>query len=263
MKFSNKYSAVLMLSISCAPVLSNADTITVRQSYEPSRCDVDDDTCSLESFYVKTTSVKKDGLGHTYMSAGFSVSENESLADYAIVQYHQGCMYKDTPEGIKFLHRSYMGKKGVPFVHPELAIDSANDSDPIYQSSERGGQDDGFGYIFPRKEYYYIFEPNLPAGNERQDSYLNHLHNPQVKALHITDVPTPANVDNKIVSSLNFKTCLFKMRDVPQYLEDPTTLSIDNAIKCFDWKHNWKINENNKLVRQDEIDSACFEGENK
>ena len=221
------------------------------------------DECALESFSVKTVSEVGLGKAFTHMSAGFSVKENSDLKKFAIVQFHQGCMYNQTSAGVKFLHRSYMGVSGVPFVHKKMMVDSANDSDPIYQSSPRGGQDDGFGYIYPRKEYYYIFEPNFEGINEHQDSYMNNLSNPDVTALYVSDSPSPAILDKKQISSLNFKTCIFNMDEVPLHLIDPTDIKAESAIMCFSWKHNWKIDSNNKLVRRDGIDPACFEGENK
>lgn len=260
MNFANK-TFILCISalVSLSPHTAFADTVLETKKFDNSFCDLND-TCDLESFYVKTISTLKNEQGQTYMSSGFKTTSNQALKNYAIVQFHQGCMYHDTSP-IKFLNRTYMGIDGVPFVHPEMAIDSAPDADPIYQSSPRGGQDDGFGYIYPRKEYYFIFEPQFNSRNAPQDSYMNHLGNNEVTQLHVSDVPTFADLNDNKIASLKFVTCLYKIKDIPAYIDDQTSLPLSNAIKCFDWNHNWKRNHLNELERTQEIDPVCLQGE--
>lgn len=248
-------SAISVISINVA-----ADTQYSKQIYINHECS-SSQTCDLESFFVKTKSVASNQEGQTFMSAGFTTTSNEALRKYAIVQFHQGCMYKQKLNGVEFLRRNYMGQAGVPFHHPEMSVDSGHDSDPIYQSSVRGGRDDGFGYIYPRKENYMIQEPNFDGATPQQDTYMNNLENPKVRSLYVSDVPTFADLKLNNISSLNFITCLYKTDDVPQYLNDPRRASMGEAIKCFEWNHNWKLSSSNKLERTVEIDSTCLEGE--
>lgn len=237
-----------------------ANTEVSKQHYINHECS-SSGTCDLESFFVKTKSVLSNQRGQTYMSAGFTTTSNQALKKYAIVQFLQGCMYKKRSGNAEFLSRSYLGQQSIPFVHPEMSIDSAEDADPIYQSSPRGGQDDGFGYIYPRKEYYFTHEPDFNNSSSPQDSYMNNLDNPKVRSLYISDVPTFADARDKQISSLNFITCIYKIEDVPQYLDDPRMTSMGEAIKCFEWNHNWKLTSSNRLQRTTEIDSTCLEGE--
>lgn len=256
-----KFINLTISLVSIGSINVAADSTVSEQVYVNLDCD-SSQKCDLERFFVKTISKNEDNVGQTFMSAGFTTTSNKALKKYAIVQFHQGCIYKKNTNGeSEFFHRTYMGLEGVPFVHVDMSVDSAEDADPIYQSSYRGGQDDGFGYIFPRKEFYFTHPPIFDGSSSQQSSYMNNLDNPKVRSLYVSDIPTFADLNKNEIASLNFVTCIYKTEDVPHFLENPNRENMGEAIKCFDWNHNWKISTTNTLQRTTEIDSTCLEGE--
>lgn len=216
------------------------------------------DSCEFKYLSLRMIETISPSIAGTRISAGMKTSSNSALKDFAIVQFHRGCMYTERNGTVEFLKRSYMGIGGTPFHHPNWAVDSGPDNDPIYQSSLRGGMDDGFGYIYPRKENYYTKDPFSDRNPEiQQDYYMNNTDNPAVTKLFISDVPTLASLDGKITASLEFKTCVFKTQDIPRRVTGEEAEFIDKALVCIDWEHNYAPTEIN-MIKLQEIDPVCL-----
>ncbi|MAZ49078.1 MAG: hypothetical protein CME65_10980 [Halobacteriovoraceae bacterium] len=215
-------------------------------------------SCEFEYLSLRTIETITESMAGTRISAGMKTSNNLALKDFAIVQFHRGCMYTQKNGTLEFLKRSYMGIGGTPFHHPKWVVDSGPDNDPIYQSSIRGGMDDGFGYIYPRKENYYTKDPFSDRNTEiQQDYYMNHTNNPAVRELFISDVPTLASLEDRITTSLEFKTCVFKTQDIPRRVNGEEAEFINKALVCINWEHNYAPTENN-IIKLQEIDPVCL-----
>ena len=168
-------------------------------------------------------------------------------------------MYTTKNGEIEFLRRSYLGISNTAFFHPEWVVDSGADNDPIYQSSLRGGMDDGFGFIYPRKENYFTVDPYLENPQRKMDFYMNNTDNEEITKLYVSDAPTAVSVENKITVSLEFKTCIFKTDDIPTRISDDSGSLLEKALICLNWAHKWAP-VNNKMTKMQELDPVCLRG---
>lgn len=150
----------------------------------------------------------------------------QSLPDYALVQYIRGCQYSSRPDGSKLLNisRDYHGGTTI-FKHPIWMIDT-DSSDPLYTS----WKNDRFGL------WRWNQDPRDFTPETATYAYDARSPHPVVFA---TDMPGSfmRSGDEAKNSSLEFKTCLFHMRDVPAHASaDGAEIDQSKAIRCFDWE---------------------------
>ena len=179
----------------------------------------------------------EDRFGTTaYMS--YRTDKVENLKKFGIVQFIKGCVFVDPTDSNpnKFprsiLARNYYDEHA-PFYHPEWMIDSL-DKDPLYNSYDANV--DRFAA--------YKWVPTLgDYTNFREDMYVFDQAPPHAE-LFVTDRPAQAYANKDIIQnvSLSFKSCIYKIEDIP--LEsNPTDTSFAKPIKCFEWNSSYIYNK--------------------
>lgn len=211
--------------------------------------------------YVEKWNSTKERMAGNSMAAEIETSNKAALKKYAFVQYLQGCLFESSNLGeTRMATREFFGKKGVPFKHKTMELDSASDKDPIYWSNDAAGYDDLRGFEIPRNSYYVN---DNPVVTESYGSWAGKISNLKSNKIFASDFPTPSYWEEKNgiitarTASLNFKICLHKIEDIPVSVEDPKT-QIGKAIVCMDWSSNYQFNFTKKVfVEKTTLHSTC------
>ena len=201
--------------------------------------------------YKSIFSAKDYSLG-SVMYAQFKTKDIEDLKNYVVVQYIKGCRYdsKQEEDGsiTKTLGyaREFFGDI-VKFKHTDFVIDSL-DTDPVYSSAP---YDRHYSYRWNLKDSF----------NYKTERYVRD-QKPQSPKMYVRDMPGTAieYTDSAVNTSFKFKTCVFKTKDVPVEVSDPSVDLTGKAIKCFDWSTSFIFNHKlGKFESKDEIDPFCLE----
>lgn len=226
---------------------------------------VDSGTCDLKEFWLK---VKKARMwvvdGWHYGSDAVIAYETdfvENLENYSIVQFIRGCMFASSQVTDGDIEKIFGFSKpqfsdfdeddqlvnSKTFCFPSWVIDSI-DKDPVYASFPGLGRFDArrwnmvLGSYDKKTEKYY--------GDEK----------PAYPALYMRDVPSGAFLGelNAINASMEFKTCIYKTKDVPlETTEDD--INFATPIKCFEWQNIYIYNhEIKEFEMKFEIDEFCL-----
>lgn len=206
------------------------------------------DTCDLKQVifrkekYILPQSDPTDLVIYgTQMLLGYKTESVATLLDYVVVQFTSGCMWnssksadpKDQKEVTEFgIVRKYLGTKNTQHVHRDLVVDSI-DSDPVYGSG-------------PENRHFYVQWANvIPSWIPDRQGKLMGEEPPVFPFGYITDMPGPASystlLSNATNMSLEYKTCLFKTKDVPRKTNG-SDVSREKAIVCFDWESKFVFN---------------------
>ena len=179
-----------------------------------------------------------------------------SLEKYGFVQWIQGCVFESEVKNgkLNYSHpilRPYWQQTpadpAVVFQHPVLALDSV-DRDPVYASSP--GIPHPGGYKWNRVEG--------SVDNDTMVRYFN--EKPVIPELYVTDFPATASLTGRgaaINTSLSFKTCLYKISDVPQGVPAESGV-FPGALVCYDWNVSYIYNHSKKVFEAwDRIHPEC------
>lgn len=206
------------------------------------------DTCDLKRIifrkeeYISPPSVPTDPeIYGTRVFLGYKTENVGALLDYVVVQFNCGCMWyshkssdpNDPKDITEFgIVRYYLGTKNVQHVHPNLVVDSV-DSDPAY------GSEDG------NRHFYVQWAKSPPDWIPERQGKLMGEELPTFPFGYITDMPGPAYYSPQLSyatnMSLEYKTCLFKTKDVPLQTNG-SDVSREKAIVCFDWESKFAFN---------------------
>lgn len=219
-------------------------------------------TCSLqrvkfkaEQFYVIENGAK---VYSTRLIAWYEADTIAHLRDYVFVQFIEGCAFisyfNAKEKKLSILMRTYphFGKT-VPLHHPSPVIDSP-DTDPAYFSSPNF--DRHFAYrwhsrrgVAPR-DHTNVFGLSVPPYPEL---YITDTPAMQARAF---DIETP--LERAYNTSLRFKTCLYREKDVPKSVPDGTYVNFGEPIVCFSWKSSYVFDHvRNIYTEPQEVAEVC------
>jgi len=211
------------------------------------------DSCGLKSFKVESYNYgahfsKTEVSYGTGMYASFKTQSVNDLEDYAVVQYIKGCKfesYKNTDGSIskRIAEKREFFDEIVDFIHEDWVLDSV-DLDPVYNSHKQGR--------------HLVYRWNHQQ-NTRADHIYLYSEYPKVPFLYVRDFPGTVSVSSLGAKniSLQFKTCIFKSKDVP-YESTPSGFGTEKALKCFEWDSSHIYNfKNKKYERRVGIDPFC------
>lgn len=259
-----------------ASTASFASRKTIKEvSFQNKDC-LKTDSCDLKSFYMKISEDKGSNSQEllssaTFMEGFYETSSISMLEEYAVVQFIKGCNYKT---GLRdnevhyqsLMLREFFGKKNQKFNHYDWVVDSI-DYDPIYKSSyensSRHGSykvlfDETKSIIFDHTKYSEFYFYNPPMNKPRL--YFSDM--PTGGSLSKVIVPSAGNDQGKAIqsyinSSLIFKTCIYKTKDV-DIDAGPNGVDLNKAIHCFEWSSSHQINDSKTaFVSKDTIDPVC------
>jgi hypothetical protein len=188
----------------------------------------------------------------------YSTATPADLESFGVVQLIRGCMYHSRPGPgpdhlpvLKELSimRDEFGTM-VPFKHETWQIDNDND-DPLITAYKEHGRfallrwnADPSSYVADGAHYYGQSKP--------PHSTVFMADTPGSGAL----MPDAAGADN---TSLEFKTCLFKITDLPAHTTpDGAGVDFNRALWCANWEHKniWNF-KTAKMDHPAKIDSFC------
>lgn len=215
---------------------------------------------SMKIFINKENSVRYK-MAYNTMAAEVETTKKEDLAKYAFVQYLKGCHFQTSNLGeINMGSREFFRKKGQPFLHKDWEIDTASDLDPIYWSNPLAEYDSMRGFEIPRNSYYLVENPALV---ETSATWAGKLKNLKSNKIYASDMPSPSMFEDNNgiitakITSLDFKICLHKIKDVPRSVKEPRTI-IENPIVCMDWSSNYQLDFRKKVwVEKSTLHHAC------
>lgn len=194
-----------------------------------------DSVFNMDDYHAPSTSIV----------ASFTTKSVDKLKDYAIVQFIKGCVFeeykdRDGETKRKYLVRKFFDNKSSIFHHKDWEIDSS-DVDPIYNSTDKldirtGG-------------YFWINGDKNPLFDDVQEHYFG-LETPVIPKLSVQDMPTGGSISYNYSStvtnsSLEFKICIYKTKDVPLVLPS-TQVDFAPPIHCFDWRSSKIFNSDSK-----------------
>jgi len=227
----NKYNSA-MITLILIPVLSFAAETILKKEIHSSRVPQDQ---NVESFRVRVQHKRlnykfADNLPYfmTKMVAEIKVKDPKDLKDYGIVQFNRGCIFNsDTSGNLYFsMVKNFFGDDQKLHVHKDWVIDSI-DEDPLYWSStEPKG----------RLSKYRLNDPMISARDVKPIYMSSHSNK---TTSYVRDMPTGASFyeDKEYVNtSLEFKTCLYKISDLPSKISPTGEEIIGKELKCFNWK---------------------------
>jgi hypothetical protein len=227
--------------------------------------------CTVKRFTVvnsqNTMSDENGTTSFTGMNAVIEVSKPECLRKYGVVQWIHGCvsnqMYRkstgvldDRYYGTRRQHR----ENDIYFTHTDWVID-ATGKDPLYagkDSTDTGGERMGYYYVSKRPLILKNNRASLLADYQLFDhaSSRYFLEDPAARPstqLYVGDSPQMASTfstpGSDLVSitipSLEFKTCLYEMDQIPE-VGDPagpdTPVEAGGPIVCYEWNHKFSFN---------------------
>lgn len=176
---------------------------------------------------------------------------------FGVVQFIRGCKWRSTWDGKQVvkdasISRHHMGQI-ITFKHVGFEIDS-DSLDPLYHS-----------YLGHRFALWRWNEK--PSNDNPETAYFVYHREPSHGTVFLTDLPGTSFFSAELIegkqwaqnSSLEFKTCLFRLADLPLQT-DPQGSNIDQAkaLKCFSWDDKWVYDFQKGLMTSPaEIDSFC------
>ena len=236
--------------------------------------------CGLKNFSVETydyefknLSGKRDITRGSMMSAMWETTDLSCTRNYGVVQFIRGCIYDvehnpKTKENKKYFgHGRESRGEHINFSHPQWEVDSF-DIDPLYSSYSGEDSQDANRFAWHRS-------PNSSYNGDGlllfESEYYDYLQDEPLKTprLFVSDIPTASafrpkgalGMDWINVSSLEFKTCLYNIKDIP-LTGDPASFDVKESdggpIVCFDWSDKMAVDYKNKILkRTEEMDSFC------
>lgn len=200
-------------------------------------------SCEIKSIKLYLDKHLSRDLGMQKMVAEFTASSPELVGKYAFVQYIRGCIFDSNAQGpIRYASRTYIGQTGQRFLHPEWQIDNVT-LDPIYFSTRNPGYDPIRGFEIPRNANYMVVDPK--DGDEVR--WGGKLSNIVDNRLFVFDQPSPGSLGNMngkpkaTNTSLEFKTCLYAISDIPKKVENPS-VEYPNPVACLEWNSRFHYN---------------------
>lgn len=218
--------------------------------------------CGLKRFSVASYETRSvDGpLERSRISVMGAVVETTAPScakEYGVVQFIRGCVYHeryDAHTGALLertfdVARRFRGPR-VVFNHPALEVDRT-DEDPLYASDS--GEADRMALVYAPKSPLRLRDDRaslLADLRAFDDPSQRVFHADQEKpgARHfVTDVPeggvstlsedgTRLTVMN---ASLDFRTCVYRVADVPTAGEPPAEGAPDGPLHCFAWESRY------------------------
>ncbi len=191
------------------------------------------DTCDLKRFSL-TTMAHEIWFGDTpnnptYANGAIMEYETDSvdaIEKYAIVQFIKGCVFLTSKNRDGQIQRQMDYSvtsfgENVPLCFPQWVIDS-QDTDPVYNSDPKLGR-------------FYLLRWNPPGSDQIEKFY--GAKKPELPIVHMDDYPAGAFVTASGVknSSLQFKTCIYKAREVPTVTRREN-VNFARPIDCFQWQ---------------------------
>jgi hypothetical protein len=177
---------------------------------------------------------------------------------YGVVQYIKGCKWRSTWNGKALtkelsIARDHLNQR-VVFRHPGFEVDTV-DLDPMYSGYE--------GNRFA----LWRWNENKRSDDPETATYVFH-RDPPHGTVFVTDMPgtsfrSEAEYNNVITaqnSTLEFKTCLFKIEDIPLETDaQGSNIFLDKALKCFEWEDKWIYDfPSEKMTSPKVIDPICL-----
>ena len=153
----------------------------------------------------------------------------DALEKYSIVQFVKGCVF--------FTSKNHQGKidrvvnnvvssfgEEIPFCFPTWVIDS-QDTDPAYNSDPEYGR-------------FYLLRWNQPGSYDYRTQKYYGAERPKIPVVYVVDYPHGAFITGTGVknAALEFKTCIFKARDVPTETRRDN-IAFARPITCFEWQN--------------------------
>ncbi|MGE5818570.1 MAG: hypothetical protein ACM37Z_11140 [Deltaproteobacteria bacterium] len=194
------------------------------------------DTCDLKRFML-TTSVYEawfsDDPNHPTYGNGaiieYATDSVDTLEKYAIVQFKKGCVFYSSKNSEGKIDRNVRDTalsfgENIPFCFPHWVIDS-QDTDPAYNSDPEYGR-------------FYLLRWNKPGSYDNQTQKYYGADKPKIPVVYMVDYPAGAFVTGTGVKNvaLEFKTCIFKERDVPAQTRRDN-IAFAKPITCFEWQN--------------------------
>jgi hypothetical protein len=263
----SQFLFIAIASVLPTAALASIDVISTRDiSFKPAADCRADNSCGLKSArfveYKKRVLLPGDAAKYAFMMTDtrfvIDAEKPENIENFAMVQFIRGCVFEATltangrVEKEIAVYRHHFGLL-VPFQHKDWVVDIDN-QDPLYSSYEESGR-------------WALLRWNKNPADLTPESatYYANAH-PRHGTTFLTDLPAPAVLrtdsgDKRAQGvSLEFKSCLFRVEDVPVKLADPRALNIDltKALWCADWDHKfaWDFKKQ-KLLATTGIDPVC------
>ena len=216
-------------------------------------------SCDLKNFRLWVRDMKiVGGFGTNYSTkAYFSYTTDliENLQNYGVVQFIRGCMWSSKKNNERYewgRARSFFGKF-VTFRHPKFVIDSV-DTDPMYSSKT---------VTKPFQTRHDIWRWNkIKNSFNGKTEFRFYKKVPTHPTLYARDSLGTAfySKDSKIAInvSLEFKTCIYKIDDIPVFAS-PDQMNPNDAIKCLKWNSsNIYDHRKGKFLKRDSISPICL-----
>jgi hypothetical protein len=214
-------------------------------------------SCTLKRFEMRNEFYESADSYDVFTYTRYETDSVANLEDYGIVQFIRGCDYAVAPDGQsgvrKYLglYRDFFGKH-VPLFHPHWQIDT-DDVDPLYASVPGAARRLDYHYWLPGGRWYGVSQ-------DKWRLFKNGL--PDRPSVFVFDKPTGAFKSGLDLvgwqnTSLEFKTCIYRMKDVP-LVATPEQEEIGDPIHCFFWRSSAIYNSaEKKWDHPESIDPIC------
>lgn len=192
----------------------------------------------------------------------FETERPDQLENYAFVQFMRGCQFEtEKMPGNRIEKRIVMAVESfdqvLRFKFPTWIIDSV-DVDPVYNSS----------LISEYGTRHHMYRWNRTPNSFKKDTeeYFGLRRPENASHLYVKDLPGSAfkSDDNKRYQniSLEFKTCLYKTRDIPEVsTRNAVELGVD-PLFCYEWMSTPTYNFTSRAWEfTDRIDPFCLQTE--
>ncbi len=239
--------------------------------------------CKLTAFHhtvYKTFEDNSEFHGHirrTFSATAYETNKVSCLEKFGVVQYIKGCVYdkfSDLKTGEVILRaatRDIRGQEGI-FIHRDWEVDTV-DKDPMYATNDTvntASRHDG--WFWPKKPLNLKSETSLLLKDF--EIYFNtpnrgHYYEskPTKPLLFNRDMPKGGDVwiiNNtrwSVNTSLLFKTCIYRIEDIPKE-GNPKGFDVPLAeggpFKCVDWNNSYIYNDKTNVYDTPEtIDPVC------
>jgi hypothetical protein len=197
--------------------------------------------CELREASITVVSDIDADSANTSSATSFTTSSLASVGGYAIVQYIRGCAYSMKADGTskQMGTRTNLGET-VLFQHRHWQLDTGKTKDPIYQSDQPGGYFDPVRQqVLPRTGAYFVANPLEAKSVANWGGFIYNLVAPR---LYVADAPQGSAIESSQrvdISSLEFKTCLYRASDIPLVVSDADS-AFANPLHCFAWQSNYR-----------------------
>lgn len=192
---------------------------------------------------------------YTKMVAKIKTYRPEDLQKFAVVQFIRGCYFQTKEKadgGIEYFQntsRDFFGST-TDFMHKQWVVDSVDD-DPIYWSNK----DAKYGN---RVALYRLDDPFYSRKVENRKYVYRHFKDQDT--YYVRDLPSPGkNYDDEYSNaSMEFRTCLYRISDVPKISDPESKGLLEKAIHCFEWNHSYIYNYQLKAFEiKEQLASYC------